>query len=394
MFVKVGENQMNKHLKLSLLLIIIFTPAIFSKVDATAHTPFSTIYPIALIPETQNDANSGGDAGDNFDNATVIATGTFYGSLPSDDNDDFYRVYINQNRHATITLSGDNETDFDLHLYAPDRNIIQSSQNNDSNEFIEIDILNYGYWFVRIEKYNLTSHGNYSLFILTSAITSTNPTLMQNDANSGGDAGNTFFTATTIRRGRSYGMLVDFDFYDYYKIDLITGDIISVHMSFSVSVNFDLFLYNPGFSRIALSTLGEASESFVTTVSLTGSFKILVSRLVGFGPYEINIKISHPSELEFNWKALVAFVAVLAVIIGVFIITRYVRRRPPTKIQRIQVIDKSESVEQKDLSSTEHEVLSFEDALVESGKDLSEEEREVLNKILKGYSTRKEKEKN
>ena len=180
---------MNKHLKLCLLLAIIFTPVLFSKVDTTAYSPFSTNYPISLIPETQNDANTGGDAGDNFDNATIIGIGTFYGSLPLDDTDDFYAVYINENRHATITLSGDVGTDFDLHLYAPDRNIIQSSQNSDSNENIETDILNYGYWFVRIEKYNLTSHGNYSLLLQTSAITTTNPTLIQNDAGSGGDTG-------------------------------------------------------------------------------------------------------------------------------------------------------------------------------------------------------------
>jgi len=382
---------MKKHLKLCLLFVIIFIPVLFSKVETNAKTPFSTIFPFSLTPETQDDANSGGDAGDNFDNATIIGIGTFYGSLPLDDNDDFYTVYINSNRHVTITLSGDAGTDFDLHLYAPDRNIIQSSQNNDSNEYIETDILNYGYWFVRIEKYNLTSHGNYSLLLQTSAITSTNPTIMQNDAGSGGDAGNTFFSATTISRGRSYGMLVDFDYYDYYRIDLITGDIISVQLSFSESNNFDLFLYDPGYGRIALSTSGESSESFVTTVSLTGSFKILVSRLVGFGSYEINIQVSHPSELDFNWKALVIFVAVIAVIIGIFLIIRFARRRPSTKIQRVQVEDKSEPEEQKDLSSTDSEVINYEEALVESGKALSEEEKEVLNNILKGYSTKKEK---
>ncbi|MCE7744532.1 MAG: hypothetical protein GPJ52_05300, partial [Candidatus Heimdallarchaeota archaeon] len=90
---------MNKHLKLCLLLVIIFTPILFSKVDTTAKTPFVTLYPIFPIPETQNDANTGGDAGDTFDNATIIGIGSFYGSLPQDDNDDFYRVYINLNRH-------------------------------------------------------------------------------------------------------------------------------------------------------------------------------------------------------------------------------------------------------------------------------------------------------
>ena len=382
---------MNKHLKLCLLLAIIFTPILFSKVNTTAKTPYSIIYPFSLTPETQDDANSGCDAGDNFDNATIIGIGTFYGSLPLDDNDDFYTVYINENRHAAITLSGDAGTDFDLHLYAPDRNIIQSSQKSDSNENIETDILDYGYWFVRIEKYNLTSHGNYSLLLQTSAITSTNPTLMQNDAGSGGDAGNNFHTATSITRGQHNGMLVDFDFYDYYRIELIVGDIISIHLSFQESVNFDLFLYTPSIGRIASSTAGISDESIVITVSETGSFRILVSRLTGFGAYEIIIHLSHPSELNFSWKALIIFGVVLAVIIGIFFIIRFVRRRPSTKIRSEQVEDKLEPVEQKDLSSTDSEVLNYEEALIESGKNLSEEEKEVLNKIIKGYSTGKDK---
>jgi len=383
---------MKKHLKLCLLFVIIFTPVLFFKVDTTACSPFSTVYPITLIPETQNDANTGGDAGDNFDSATIIGIGIFYGSLPLDDIDDFYTVYINSNRHAAITLSGDNGTDFDLHLYAPDRNIIQSSQNNDSNEYIETDILNYGYWFVRIEKYNLTNHGNYSILLQTSAITSTNPTFMQNDAGSGGDAGNTFYSATSITRGQHNGMLVDFDYYDYYRIDLILGDIISIHLSFQASVNFDLFFYAPSVRRIALSTSGITDESIVITVSETGSFRILVSRLTGFGEYEIIIQISHPSELDFSWKALVIFIAVLAVIIGIFFLIRFVRRRPYTKTQKFQVKDKPVLMKQKDFSSTEHEILSFEDAIIDSGKDLNKEEREVLDKLIKGYSIEKGKE--
>ena len=381
---------MDKHLKLCLLLVIIFTPVLFSKVDTTAKAPLTTIYPIYPIPETQDDANTGDDAGDNFDNATIIGIGSFSGSLPENDTDDFYTVYINLNRHVAITLSGDAGTDFDLHLYAPDRNIMDSSQGSDSNEYIAFDILSFGYWFVRIEKYNLTIHGNYSLLIQTSAITSTNPTLMQNDAGSGGDAGNSFHTATSITPGQYNGVLVDFDFYDYYRIDLISGDVISIHLSFQESINFDLFLYDPSVVRIASSTTGSSEESIVITVAVTGSFRILISRLTGFGAYEVNIQVSHPSELDFNWKALVIFVSVLVVIIGIFLMTRFIRRRPSTKIQKSRIKDKSESVKQKDLSASDSEILNFEEALVDSGKDLSEEEKEALDKIIKSYSTGKE----
>lgn len=189
-------------------------------------------------------------------------------------------------------------------------------------------------------------------------------------------------------------MLVDFDYYDYYKIDLIFGDIISIHLSFQESLNFDLFFYDPNLNRIASSTAGLSDESIVITVSETGTFRILISRLTGLGVYEIIIQVSHPSELDFNWRALVIFGAVLAVIFGIFFIIRFTRRRSSTIIQKPRLKDKSEPVDQKDLSSMDSEILNFEEALVESGKDLSEEEKEVLDKIIKSYSTGKEKGKN
>jgi hypothetical protein len=266
-----------------------------------------------------------------------------------------------------------------------------SSQNSDSNEYLELDILSFGYWFVQIEKYNLTSHGNYSLLLQTSSITSTDPTLIQNDANTGSDAGNSFNSATEITQGLHYGMLVDFDYYDYYKISLIQSDEILIRISFQESLNFDLFFYSPSNERIDSSTLGHGSESTFTVVQESGSFKILVSRLTGVGAYELYIQVSHPRELDFNWKALVAFGVVLVVLIGVFLTIRYFRMRTPPRIQQSPIKDKSKQVERKDHSPEEQEIISCDDALVESGKDLSDEEREALDKILKGYSISKDK---
>ena len=387
-----GENQMKKRLKLCSLLLILFIPVFLSKKQTSVYGQKSIEFPFFLLPETQNDANTGGDAGDNFGNATIIGIGPFTGSLPENDTDDFYTVYINMDRHAAITLTGDLGTDFDLHLYTPDRNPIMVSQNNDSNEFLEIDILSYGYWFVRIEKYNLTSHGNYSLLIQTSSITSTDITFLQNDANSGGDAGNTFGSATEISRGTHYGVLIDFDYYDYYKIDLVFGDIITIDLSLQAIQNFDLFFYSPAINRIASSTQGITEESISVTVSESGSFRILISRLTGQGTYELNIQISHPSELDFNWKALVVFSSVLVTIIGIFLIIRFVRNRAPTKIDQSSIKEKSRRAKQRDINLKEQEIVDCDDALVESGKDLSEEERVALEKILKGYSTGKDKE--
>ena len=386
-FIFMSETLMRKQLKLTLLLILIFIPVFLSEVQINA-TKFDTrMNPIIYLPEEQNDANTGEDAGDNFDNATIIGIGSFTGSLPEGDTDDFYTVYIIINRHAVITLEGDNGTDFDLHLYTPERNPIISSTNNDSSEYIELDILSYGYWFVRIEKYNLTSHGNYSLIIQTSAITSTNPTLIQNDANSGGDAGNTFNSATEIIRGQYFGVLIDFDYFDFYKIQLVSGDIITIRLTFEESLNFDLFFYNPQAFRLSSSTQGITSEEIDFTVADTGHFRILVSRLTGQGSYQLLVQISHPSELDFNWKALVAFGVVLVVIIASFLTARFIRRRQPSTPQT-KTLKEFDKVEKKVKRPKESEIIDCDNALSNCGTELSDEEKNVIDKILSSYSKR------
>ncbi|NHJ32748.1 MAG: hypothetical protein FK732_07790, partial [Asgard group archaeon] len=363
-------------------------------VYSTAHASNSEFSLISIIPESQNDADKGVDAGDTIDNATIIGTGIFNGSLPEDDDNDFYTVYIGLNRFVVITLSGDNGTDFDLHFFAPNEHLLLSSQNSDSNEYIEIETLDFGYWFVRVEKYNLTIHGNYTLMIDTSAITSTDPSTDQNDAGSGGDAGNNFYSATEISRGRSYGMLIDYDFFDYYKIDLVMGDQISIVLTYTMGTNFDLFFYDPDANRIGLSTSGVTEERIELNIYEVGFHRILVSRLVGNGTYELYIQINHPNDLDFNWKALVAFGAAIIILIVLFITIRYIGRRTSTRLQRYEIKGKSESSEQKDLDQTDQNILNFDEAIAKSGKDMSEEEKETIDRIIREYSIEKKKEEN
>ena len=80
-----GENQMKKYLKLYLLLIILFIPVFLSKAQTSTYGQKSIKSLYFLLPDTQDDANTGGDAGDNFDNATIIGIGSFTGSLPEND---------------------------------------------------------------------------------------------------------------------------------------------------------------------------------------------------------------------------------------------------------------------------------------------------------------------
>ncbi|MCP8309601.1 MAG: hypothetical protein H3Z54_13080, partial [archaeon] len=61
----------------------------------------------------------------------------------------------------------------------------------------------------------------------------------QDDANSGGDAGDDFDTATEIDAGSYEGFVEDFDINDYYKIYVSAGNTINANMTPSPGSNFD-----------------------------------------------------------------------------------------------------------------------------------------------------------
>ena len=65
---------------------------------------------ISFETTNQDDAGSGGDAGDIFDNATHIDFDTYFCSLPDDDFDDFFEFYLGHRAEVTIeigSLAGD-----------------------------------------------------------------------------------------------------------------------------------------------------------------------------------------------------------------------------------------------------------------------------------------------
>lgn len=66
---------------------------------------------------TSNDAGSGSDAGDEIEEALSIDTGSFSGSLSSDDRVDWYKFRANQGQIISIDLAPPTEADYDLYLY-------------------------------------------------------------------------------------------------------------------------------------------------------------------------------------------------------------------------------------------------------------------------------------
>lgn len=120
------------------------------------------------IPElfAQNDAGSGGDAGDSFSSATPVSTGTHSGYLEKAigdwDSQDWYKIYISSGQTIYITMTPPSDADFNLLLFNPIGQVKASStKTGDSTESITYTADATGYW--RIMVYTQYGRGDYTL---------------------------------------------------------------------------------------------------------------------------------------------------------------------------------------------------------------------------------------
>lgn len=99
----------------------------------------------------QNDANSGGDAGNTMNAATSIQPGTKYdGYMDQSDTEDWYAFDVNSGQGIEITVNIMEKSDYDLHLYNPNGEKVHSAQ------YYGDDTLAYpadssGTWFVQLD---------------------------------------------------------------------------------------------------------------------------------------------------------------------------------------------------------------------------------------------------
>lgn len=121
--------------------------------------------------------------------------------------------------------------------------------------------------------------------------------VLGNDAGSGGDAGNTSSNATNLPATNAtyYGNLTaSSDTSDYYSVNMSPNTGISVQITFSSSVDFDLVLQNSGGGGIdsSLSSSGTTEEVSSNGTSVGGSLVyIWVDHYSGTGTYTMQIWI-------------------------------------------------------------------------------------------------------
>jgi uncharacterized delta-60 repeat protein len=104
------------------------------------------------------------------------------------------------------------------------------------------------------------------------------------------DAGDTFDAATAIGPENFMSTIVGTDVDDYYKIHMNAGDVIGVGMAPPTTADFDLYLYDPSHTLIALSTQrgNGLAESISYTAASSGDRYIRVTKYSDTGTYSMS----------------------------------------------------------------------------------------------------------
>ena len=250
-----------------------------------------------------NDAGTGGDAGDSISTAAWLpaSNATYYGNLTaSSDNNDYYGVNMSTDTGIAVGLTSPSGADFDLMLYTSSGSIIDSSYSTSSYDSVTSNGTNVSSTTVYINVDRWTGSGQYTLQIWIFSVT---PPPAQNDANTGGDAGDTYSTPTALNgTNETYYGYVDqsTDEFDYYSIPVPSYHRINASVSWNTSsATLHLHLYDStgaylpggqGFNTTSPNTVTSGNSSVGgTTVTL------LVRAWIGDDDYTLTLQFDNIS---------------------------------------------------------------------------------------------------
>jgi len=268
----------------------------------------------------QDDAGSGTDAGDTLSmamNLSVPISGASYDGWVDYtwDSNDYYAVEVPANWTTWASLEWNSSSDLlDLFLYSSSGSAIDSSlYDNPETVSGNGSAVSGTTVYYRVQAWTSSASSmNYTLDIHFVNLSDT-PAFNQNDANSGGDAGNDFASATHLSGNGNFsqgpqsftyfGWISDSaDQVDYYAVEIPSGHAIEADLSWNNSANdFDLALYDQGQSQIDYSYYGnpESVQSGSIDVSNTTVFLVVEAyggwSGAGEGNYTLNVTILNQS---------------------------------------------------------------------------------------------------
>ena len=250
-----------------------------------------------------NDAGTGGDAGDSISTAAWLpaSNATYYGNLTSgSDDNDYYGVNMSTDTGIAVGLTSPSGADFDLLLYDSNGSTIDSSYSVSSYDSVSSNGTGVGGTTVYINVDRWSGSGQYTLQIWIFTVT---PPPAQNDANTGGDAGDTYSTPTALNgTNATYYGYVDksTDEFDYYSVPVPSYHRINASVSWNTSsATLHLHLYDStgaylpggqGFNTTSPNTVTSGNSSVGgTTVTL------MVRAWIGADDYTLTLQFDNIS---------------------------------------------------------------------------------------------------
>jgi hypothetical protein len=109
-------------------------------------------YILTIVLSGQNDAGTGGDAGDSYSSATVITPGNYEGYMDSNDVEDWYSFQANAGEGIFATVEPIEKSDYDIHLYNPSGDLVYSAQYYGEDE-LEYPADVPGTWVIKLDMF-------------------------------------------------------------------------------------------------------------------------------------------------------------------------------------------------------------------------------------------------
>jgi hypothetical protein len=155
-------------------------------------------------------------------------------------NDDWYKIVVASDQRVDLQIAGGPESDIDLHLYHSDGTVVTASTSLDPDEEISA-CLPAATYYVKVNGYG--SARNQYLLSYDSHAESCNTTCVDDTR----EDDDTYSQARLAYPGyASTGNTICPDDDDWYKVSLVTGDVLTVDLAFTQSndaQDLDLHLY-------------------------------------------------------------------------------------------------------------------------------------------------------
>ena len=230
----------------------------------------------------QNDALSDGDARNNLSlaNDPSLSVGSFDGFLCYGDTHDYFVYHLQPNEAVYVNITTSSNLDIYFYMYNSAENIvIGSTYVSPGSSYSVLYSPHDQHFFIRLDKY--TGFGTYLISVERWGF--------QNDASTGGDAGDNFTYASNAYLGYHRGLYCYGDNYDYYVFTISIEQMVWINFTSQNNGSGYIYIYNS--SRVEVTNAYSSSGTTKSILFLNKEviFYVLIQRNSGVGEYYLNI---------------------------------------------------------------------------------------------------------